>query len=540
MATNRRVFVVGVGMTKFEKPGRREDFDYPDMAREAGSKALADAAISYKDVQQAVVGYVYGDTTCGQKAVYQLGLTGVPIYNVNNACATGSSALMIAKQLVEGGLIDCALAIGFEKMEPGSLTSKYPDRTSPIGKHVKVMAQKYGVTNDPLTPQMFGNAGREHNLKYGSTPEHFAKIALKNHKHSVNNPYAQFQKEYSIDEIKKSKMVFEPVQLTRLQCSPTSDGSAAAVLCSEDFVKKHNLQAQAVEILGMAMATDLPSTFDDASCIKMVGYDMTKTAAQQLYEKTCVQPSDVQVVELHDCFAPNELLTYEALGLCAEGEGGKMVDRGDNTYGGKYVVNPSGGLISKGHPLGATGLAQCAELSWQLRGLAGKRQVPGVKLGLQHNIGLGGAVVIALYRHGFPEYNRMPGIQMVRTAAAASSDGFKVAPVFAAMETKLKQEGPALVKKIGGIFLFKVTGGPGGKEGLWLVDAKNGNGAVKFGSTVDKADVTLTIKDADLSDLMTGKLNPQTAFFQGKLKIQGNMAVAMKLQSLQLREKAKL
>ncbi|XP_078574212.1 sterol carrier protein 2-like isoform X1 [Branchiostoma floridae x Branchiostoma japonicum] len=540
MATNRRVFVVGVGMTKFEKPGRREDFDYPDMAREAGSKALADAAISYKDVQQAVVGYVYGDTTCGQKAVYQLGLTGVPIYNVNNACATGSSALMIAKQLVEGGLIDCALAIGFEKMEPGSLTSKYPDRTSPIGKHVKVMAQKYGVTNDPLTPQMFGNAGREHNLKYGSTPEHFAKIALKNHKHSVNNPYAQFQKEYSIDEIKKSKMVFEPVQLTRLQCSPTSDGSAAAVLCSEDFVKKHNLQAQAVEILGMAMATDLPSTFDDASCIKMVGYDMTKTAAQQLFEKTCVQPSDVQVVELHDCFAPNELLTYEALGLCAEGEGGKMVDRGDNTYGGKYVVNPSGGLISKGHPLGATGLAQCAELSWQLRGLAGKRQVPGVKLGLQHNIGLGGAVVIALYRHGFPEYNRMPGIQMVRTAAAASSDGFKVAPVFAAMETKLKQEGPALVKKIGGIFLFKVTGGPGGKEGLWLVDAKNGNGAVKFGSTVDKADVTLTIKDADLSDLMTGKLNPQTAFFQGKLKIQGNMAVAMKLQSLQLREKAKL
>ncbi|XP_078574213.1 sterol carrier protein 2-like isoform X2 [Branchiostoma floridae x Branchiostoma japonicum] len=539
MATNRRVFVVGVGMTKFEKPGRREDFDYPDMAREAGSKALADAAISYKDVQQAVVGYVYGDTTCGQKAVYQLGLTGVPIYNVNNACATGSSALMIAKQLVEGGLIDCALAIGFEKMEPGSLTSKYPDRTSPIGKHVKVMAQKYGVTNDPLTPQMFGNAGREHNLKYGSTPEHFAKIALKNHKHSVNNPYAQFQKEYSIDEIKKSKMVFEPVQLTRLQCSPTSDGSAAAVLCSEDFVKKHNLQAQAVEILGMAMATDLPSTFDDASCIKMVGYDMTKTAAQQLFEKTCVQPSDVQVVELHDCFAPNELLTYEALGLCAEGEGGKMVDRGDNTYGGKYVVNPSGGLISKGHPLGATGLAQCAELSWQLRGLAGKRQVPGVKLGLQHNIGLGGAVVIALYRHGFPEYNRMPGIQMVRTAAAASSDGFKVAPVFAAMETKLKQEGPALVKKIGGIFLFKVTGGPGGKEGLWLVDAKNGNGAVKFGST-DKADVTLTIKDADLSDLMTGKLNPQTAFFQGKLKIQGNMAVAMKLQSLQLREKAKL
>ncbi|XP_019645644.1 PREDICTED: non-specific lipid-transfer protein-like [Branchiostoma belcheri] len=536
MAASRRVFVVGVGMTKFEKPGRRQDFDYPDMAREAGSKALADAGISYKDVQQAVVGYVYGDTTCGQKAVYQLGLTGVPIYNVNNACATGSSALMIAKQLVEGGLVDCALALGFEKMEPGSLTSKFPDRTSPMGKHVKVMAQKYGITNDPLTPQMFGNAGREHNLKYGSTPEHFAKIAMKNHRHSVNNPYAQFQKEYSIDEIKKSKMVFEPVSLTRLQCSPTSDGSAAAVLCSEDFVKKHNLQAQAVEIFGMAMATDLPSTFDENSCIKMVGYDMTKAAAQKLFEKTHVQPSDVQVVELHDCFAPNELLTYEALGLCAEGEGGRMVDRGDNTYGGKYVINPSGGLISKGHPLGATGLAQCAELSWQLRGLAGKRQVPGVKFGLQHNIGLGGAVVVTLYRHGFPEYRRSPGVQMVRTAAA---DGFKVSPVFEAMETKLKQEGPALVKKIGGIFLFKVTSGPGGKEGLWLVDAKNGSGSIKFGSA-GKADVTITIKDGDLFNLMTGKLNPQTAFFQGKLKIQGNMAVAMKLQNLQLREKAKL
>jgi len=256
-------------------------------------------------------------------------------------------------------------------------------------------------TNAPGAAQIFGNAGKEHMEKYGTTKEHLAKIAEKNHRHSALNPYSQFRDVYSLDDVLKSRPVFEP--LTLLQCCPTSDGAAAAVVCSEDFVKKHNLQSKAVEVLALEMATDLPSTFTEGSCIKIAGYDMTKTAAEKAYKKSQVKPKDVQVIELHDCFSANELITYEALGLCNEGEAGKLIDRGDVTYGGKYVINPSGGLISKGHPLGATGLAQCAELNWQLRGMCGKRQVPGAKIALQHNIGLGGAAVVGIYKKGFPD-----------------------------------------------------------------------------------------------------------------------------------------
>jgi sterol carrier protein 2 len=391
----RKVFVVGVGMTKFEKPGSRA-WDYPDMAKESGGKALADAGIPYDAVEQAVVGYCYGESTCGQRAVYGLGLTGIPIYNVNNNCATGSTALFMAKQFVEGGIADCVLALGFEKMEKGSLGAKYTDRTNPMDKHFQVMVELRGFASAPAAPQMFGNAGREHMERYGTTALQFAKIGWKNHKHSVNNPYSQFQDEYSLEDILGAPMVYEP--LTKLQCCPTSDGSGAAVLASEDFVKKHGLQSKAVEILGMSMATDFRSTFDEKSCIKMVGYDMSRKAALKVYEQSGLGPENVDVVELHDCFSCNELITYEALGLCPEGKGGTFVDSGANTYGGKVVVNPSGGLISKGHPLGATGLAQCAELNWQLRGEAGKRQVPGAKVALQHNLGLGGAAVVTMYR----------------------------------------------------------------------------------------------------------------------------------------------
>lgn len=389
-----RVFVVGVGMTKFEKPFSRE-WDYPDMAKEAGQKALADAGVPYDSIEQVTVGYCYGDSTCGQRAVYGLGLTGVPVYNVNNNCSTGSTALMMAKQLIEGGISDCALALGFEKMEKGSLGSKYTDRTNPMDKHVQLMVGLRGIAAAPVAPQMFGNAGREHMEKYGTTALHFAKIGYKNHLHSVNNPYSQFQTQYSLEDILNAPTVYEP--LTKLQCCPTSDGSAAAVLASEDFVRKHSLESQAVEILGMAMATDLPSSFEEKSCVKMVGYDMSKSAAARVYDQTGLGPSDVDVIELHDCFSCNELITYEALGLCEEGKGGELVDTGATTYGGKWVVNPSGGLISKGHPLGATGLAQCAELNWQLRGMAEKRQVEGAKVALQHNIGLGGAAVVTMY-----------------------------------------------------------------------------------------------------------------------------------------------
>ncbi|HEX7409794.1 MAG TPA: lipid-transfer protein [Candidatus Binatia bacterium] len=391
----RKVFVVGVGMTKFEKPGSKQ-WDYPDMAKEAGSKALQDAGIPYADVEQACVGYCYGDSTCGQRAVYGLGLTGIPIYNVNNNCSTGSTALFMAKQFVEGGIAECVLALGFEKMEKGSLGVKYSDRTNPLDRHFELMVSLRQFAPAPGAAQFFGNAGREHMEKYGTKPEQFAKIGLKNHKHSVNNPYSQFRDEYSLEDILKAPMVYDP--LTKLQCCPTSDGAGAAIVASEDFVKKHNLQKQAVEILGMAMATDLPSSFDEKSCIKLIGVDMTRKAAQQVYQQSGLGPENVDVIELHDCFSANELVTYEALGLCPEGKGGELIDSGAVTYGGKWVVNPSGGLISKGHPLGATGLAQCSELNWQLRGLSEKRQVQGAKVALQHNLGLGGAAVVTMYR----------------------------------------------------------------------------------------------------------------------------------------------
>lgn len=397
----RKVYVVGVGMTKFEKPGSR-DWDYPDMVKESGTKALEDAGISFDEVQQAVVGYCYGESTSGERAVYGLGLTGIPIYNVNNNCSTGSTALFLAKQMIEGGLADCTMAIGFEKMEKGSLGVKYTDRTNPMDKHFNVMVAERGFEpTAPGAPQMFGNAGREHMDRYGTTPEQFAKIGFKNHKHSVNNPYAQFQDEYSLEDILAAKMIYSP--LTKLQCSPTSDGSGAAVLASEDFVKKHNLQDQAIEIAGQAMATDFPDTFNEKSMIKLVGANMTRAASRSVYEQSGLGPENVDVIELHDCFSCNEMITYEGLGLCEEGKGGQLIDEGAVTYGGKWVVNPSGGLISKGHPLGATGLAQCAELNWQLRGQAEKRQVQGAKVGLQHNLGLGGAAVVTLYRK--PEWN---------------------------------------------------------------------------------------------------------------------------------------
>ncbi len=392
---SNRTFVIGVGMTKFEKPGSR-DWDYPDMAYEAGTKALEDAGVPYDRVEQAFVGYCYGESTSGQRAVYGLGLTGIPVVNVNNNCSTGSSALYMARQAVRGGLADCALALGFEKMEKGSLGVKYTDRTNPMDKHMTTMFEVREVEQSPFAPQMFGNAGREHMERYGSEPDHYAWIGWKNHKHSVNNPYAQFQDEYSLDDIKAAKMIHSP--LTKLQCSPTSDGSGCAIVASERLVDELDLWDRAVEIAGQAMVTDMPSTFEERSSIKIVGYDMSKKAAEQAYEEAGVGPDDVDVIELHDCFSANELITYEALGLAEEGEGHKLVENEDTTYGGRWVVNPSGGLISKGHPLGATGLAQCSELTWQLRGDADKRQVEGAKVGLQHNIGLGGAAVVSVYK----------------------------------------------------------------------------------------------------------------------------------------------
>jgi acetyl-CoA acetyltransferase len=394
---SNRTFVIGVGMTKFDKPGTKEG-DYPEWAVEAGTKALADAGIDYSLVEQAYAGYVYGDSTAGQRAVYGLGLTGLPVINVNNNCSTGSTALFLARQAVKSGVAGCALAVGFEKMQRGSLKNSFDDRTNPMDRHVMRMFALREAEDSPMAPQMFGNAGRDHMERYGSTPDHYAWIGWKNHKHSVNNPYAQFQQEYTLDEIKSARMIHEP--LTKLQCSPTSDGAAAAIVASERFVDEHDLWDGAVEIAGQALVTDMPSSFaDDTDCIRIVGYDMSKEAARRAYEEAEASPDDVDVCELHDCFSANELITYEALGFAEEGEGHKLVDEQATTYGGSGpVVNPSGGLISKGHPLGATGLAQCSELTWQLRGDADARQVDGAKVALQHNIGLGGAAVVSVYK----------------------------------------------------------------------------------------------------------------------------------------------
>jgi sterol carrier protein 2 len=305
-------------------------------------------------------------------------------------------------------------------MEKGSLSNKYNDRTNPMDKHMGVMMETHGLAKAPFAPQMFGNAGREHMKLYGTTLEHFAKIAEKNHRHSVNNPYSQFRDVYTLEQIMNSPKVHEP--LTKLQCCPTSDGAAAAVLMSEDAVHKYALHSNAVEIVGMSLATDLPSSFTENSMIKAVGYDMTKKAATEALSQAGLTANDVQVVELHDCFSANELLTYEALGLCGVGEAGAFIDRGDNTYGGKYVINPSGGLISKGHPLGATGLAQCSELCWQIRGLAEKRQVPNVTAALQHNLGLGGAAVVTVYKR--PIWNNIPQ-NPINTTTRSESIGVK-------------------------------------------------------------------------------------------------------------------
>jgi acetyl-CoA acetyltransferase len=245
----------------------------------------------------------------------------------------------------------------------------------------------------PIAARMFGDAGRDHMEKYGTKPETFAKIAVKNHRHSVHNPRAQYRQEFSLEEILASRMVYDP--LTLLQCCPTSDGAAAAVLVSEDYLRRHP-HPGAIEIRAMAMSTDRMEDWARGR-IGMVGMGMTERAARRVYEEAGIGIEDVDVIELHDCFSTNELITYEGLGMCAEGEGEKLVHDDATTYGGRWVVNPSGGLLSKGHPLGATGLAQCAELVWQLRGQAEKRQVENARVALQHNLGLGGACVVALY-----------------------------------------------------------------------------------------------------------------------------------------------
>ncbi|KAI1433437.1 thiolase-like protein [Xylaria sp. CBS 124048] len=387
------VYVLGVGMTKFVKP--RGKVDYPELGFEAGVKAMLDAQINYDDVEQGIACYCYGDSTCGQRVFYQFGMTKIPIVNVNNNCSTGATGLAMARNTITYGGADCILVVGFEKMMPGSLQSFFNDRTSPMETTTQLMAQTRGYTNAPGAAQMFGNAGRAYMEKYGAKMEDFAEIARINHAHSVNNPYSQFQDVYTLEEIMKSRPLHEP--LTKLQACPTSDGGAAAVLVSQDFLDaRPHLKDRAVLIAGQCLATDAPDLFSKDS-MDLVGVGMTKHAATVAMNEAKITPNDVQVCELHDCFSANEMIVIDALGLSEPGKAHELVRSGGITYGGKVVINPSGGLISKGHPLGATGIAQCAELVWHVRGWANNRLVPNTKYALQHNLGLGGAVVVTVY-----------------------------------------------------------------------------------------------------------------------------------------------
>lgn len=391
---NRAVHVVGVGMIPFTKPGASDP--YTVMGARAARLALDDAGIDYALVEQAYVGYVYGDSTAGQAAIYGVGLTGIPVFNLNNNCSTGSSALFLARQAVESGQVECAIALGFEQMQPGALKGAWDDRPSPMARFADAMTAHQGY--EPATPraaQFFGGAGRDYMRQYGIRPDTFGRISVKARQHAARNPLAVFRQTLTLDEVMASPVVFEP--LTRYQCCPPTCGAAAAVVCSEEFAKRHGLDRRVV-IAAQAMTTDTPSTFESDDMRKLVGYDMSAAAARQVYEAAGIGPEDLDVVELHDCFTANELITYEALGLTPEGTAEQFILEGDNTYGGRIVTNPSGGLLSKGHPLGATGLAQCYELVSQLRGQAEQRQVEGARTALQHNLGLGGACVVTLYQ----------------------------------------------------------------------------------------------------------------------------------------------
>lgn len=389
-----KVVVTGVGMIPFTKPSATAP--YHVMGAQAAKAALQDAGIDYSDIQQAYCGYVFGDSTCGQAAVYSVGLTGIPVVNVNNNCATGSTALFLARQAVASGEVDCVLALGFEQMGRGALDSVFQDRDDPAQRFLDTMAEVQGVEPQlPRAAQLFGGAGKEHMERYGTKPETFAQISVKARKHAANNPYAVFRDPISLEGVLESPHIFGP--LTRYQCCPPTCGAAAAIVCSDAFAKARGLNRD-VFIAGQALTTDAESTFDSGDMRRLVGSGMTERAAKSAYEQAGIGPEDIPVCELHDCFSANELITYEALGLTPEGTAEQFILDGENTYGGRVVTNPSGGLLSKGHPLGATGLAQCAELVWQLRGTAGARQVEGARVGLQHNLGIGGACVVTVFQ----------------------------------------------------------------------------------------------------------------------------------------------
>ena len=390
--SDRDVLIGGVGMIPFTKPGQNAPYD--EMASTAIGLALRDAGVAFDQIEQAYAGYVYGDSCSGQRAIYRAGMSGIPIINVNNNCSTGSTALFLARQAVLGGVAECVLAVGFEEMRPGAIGNIFADRVSPFAAFDEATDALVDVEL-PIALRYFGGAGLAHMEKYGTTLADFAKVRAKASRHAANNPLSVFRNVMTEEDVLGAPVLWPGVMTRPMACPPTC-GAAAAILMSPEFARRNGVRAD-VRIVAQAMATDRPNTLEAGDMRYVVGKDMTQRAAAAVYEASGVGPDEIRVAELHDCFAHNEVVTYEGLGLCGEGEAAKFIADGDNTYGGRVVTNPSGGLLSKGHPLGATGLAQCFELTHQLRGSAGARQVNGVRHALQHNLGLGGACVVTLY-----------------------------------------------------------------------------------------------------------------------------------------------
>ena len=370
----RDVFVLGIGMIKFGRYAHRE---VHELAADAALRALDDAGMAIEDVQLLASGnLIQSMNMVGQRILQQIGQTGIPVVNVANACATGSTAFREAYVGVGSGEFEIAMAVGSEQMGKAGLLGG-----GGRGESVE------GILGSGLMPAVFAQAGVEHMRRYGTTIEHFAKVSVKNHRHSTGNPLSQYQIEVSLEEVLQARMVAYPNTL--YMCCPTGDGAAAAIVGSREMVEKYGRKPirVACSVLSSDPWTPRNLTLPDVSTL-------TRNAAREAYEKAALGPEDLDLVELHDCFATAELLHYENLGLCKEGEAARAVDEGWFEHGGRLPVNVSGGLLSKGHPLGATGVANIYEIVTQLRGEAGARQVPNAKAGLAHVIGLGSACTI--------------------------------------------------------------------------------------------------------------------------------------------------
>jgi acetyl-CoA acetyltransferase len=389
------IVIAGVGMVPFRKPGQSEPYDV--MGEKAARAALADAGISYSLVEQAQCGYVYGDSCAGQAALYRLDINGIPIFNVNNNCASGSSAFALAVQAIESGQVDCALALGFEQMDPGAIDVLFPQKTSPLARFETAIGRlmDFSEAEQAAPPAicMFG-AQVDAMLEMGVTEETLAAVAVKSRQHAARNENAIFRDPLTVDQILNTPPLFR--RLRKNYACPPSCGAAAVVVCTEDFARLHGIRSD-VRLAGRGWASDRREYFSGGA-LDVMFQALSRDAANMAYDDAGIGPEDVDVIELHDCFTSNELATYSALGLCREEQLNEFIATGQATYGGKVVVNPSGGLLAKGHPLGATGLAQITELTWQLRGEAGDRQVEGARIGLQHNGGLGSAGFVHIFQ----------------------------------------------------------------------------------------------------------------------------------------------